>query len=121
MKRSFLRVMALLLAVSVLTPMSALARDRGRHRGWDRSHRADVYHRRPVPMVLYASERRDFRPYYRGEVWYRPHHHYHLAYRLPVYVNGVVVYRPYYYCEHRLFVAASAPVPRLAIGVEFHN
>jgi len=58
--------------------------------------------------------------FYAGEVYNRPHHHYHAAYRFPVYVNGGVVYRPYYYCHDRLFEYGYSR-PRLAFGVEFSS
>ena len=81
--------------------------------------RIRAYNHHTVPRVLYAREREVFSPYFAGQVYYRPHHHYHVVYRFPVLMDGVVVYRPYYYCENRLFVAAAVPMPRLAFGVEF--
>jgi hypothetical protein len=119
MKNGFLRMSALFLAISTLLSVPALAE-------WEHRHHHDVgigvtvYHDQRVPTVLYARQRRDFRPYYAGEVYYRPHHHYHAAYRFPVSVNGGVVYRPYYYCHDRLFEYGYSR-PRLAFGVEFSS
>jgi len=67
-----------------------------------------------------GCERSDEEWFYAGEVYNRPHHHYHAAYRFPVYVNGGVVYRPYYYCHDRLFEYGYSR-PRLAFGVEFSS
>ena len=55
-------------------------------------------------------------PYYSSSVYYGPHHHRHTVYRYPVWVDGAVVYRPYAYCGNHLFIAASVPLPQIAIG-----
>ena len=54
---------------------------------------------------------------YVGRAYYRPHHHYHRIYNFPVVVGGVVSYRPYDYCDDRLFVGAFVPLPRVVIGL----
>jgi hypothetical protein len=95
--------------------------DNGRRPSSSVDVRIRAYNHHAVPRVLYTREREVFSPYFAGQVYYRPHHHDHIVYRFPVLVNGVVVYRPYYYCENRLFVATSIPMPRLAFGVEFGN
>lgn len=123
-RSSWKAISNLLLVMLVIQPVLARADDWGRH-GRHHSSGVDVriraYNHHAVPRVLYAREREVFSPYFAGQVYYRPHHHYHIVYRFPVLVDGVVVYQPYYYCENRLFVAASVPVPRLAFGVEFGN
>jgi hypothetical protein len=74
-----------------------------------------------VPRRIYVEDRTYFRPYYTGGVYYGPHHHYHAAYRFPVYVNGGVVVRPYSYCGDEVFLAAPvvAPLPRLAFSFTY--
>jgi hypothetical protein len=74
-----------------------------------------------VPQRIYVQDRAYFRPYYTGRAYYAPHHHYHAAYRFPVYVGGVAVVRPYSYCGDAIFYPAPvvAPLPRLAFGITF--
>ena len=72
-----------------------------------------------VPQVLTSDYRGTFQPYYHGRSYYAPHHHYHASYRLPVYYNGAVVYRPYAYCGDRLFVTGAVALPQLALSFNF--
>ena len=74
-----------------------------------------------VPQHLYVEDRAYFSPYYTGRAYYAPHHHYHAAYRFPVYLNGGVVYRPYSYCGEQVFLSAPvvAPLPRLAFSFSY--
>lgn len=116
-------VSTLLLAGFVGMSLPARADHPEKHRKWHRSARHEkrlrAYHHRDVPTILRYSERRALRPYYAGRVFYGPHRHHHVVYHFPVFVGGVVRYRPYTYCGDRLFLAVAAPVPRLAISVEF--
>ena len=61
----------------------------------------------------------DREPFAAGRVYYRPHHHYHATYNLPVVVNHRVAYRPYNYCRGRVFVRPGTPLPHLAVNVVF--
>ena len=72
-----------------------------------------------VPRSIVVRERGYYQPYYSGRVFYAPHHHYHVAYRFPVYVGGSVVYQPYYYCGDSLFVGGAVTLPHLAFGINF--
>lgn len=72
-----------------------------------------------VPQVLTTGYRGTFQPYYNGRAYYAPHHHYHARYRLPVYYNGAVVYRPYAYCGDQLFVTGAVTLPQLALAFNF--
>jgi hypothetical protein len=110
--------------------------DRDDHGYWHgdyRAHPRPAYYAYPtVPRVIVPGAA-VYRPYYAGPVYYGPHHHMHVTYRFPVFVNGVVTYRPYTYCGDDLFVppvvvgpayvAAPPPVvqplPHLAIGFSF--
>lgn len=94
----------------------------GHGNGHGHYYRAHPSHRYVVvPRRIYVEDRSYFHPYYAGRAYYAPHHHYHAAYRFPVYVNGAVVVRPYSYCGDEVFVAApvAAPLPRLAFSVTF--
>jgi hypothetical protein len=72
-----------------------------------------------VPRTIIVGQRGYYQPYYSGRVYYGPHHHYHAAYRFPVYVGGSVVYQPYYYCGDSLFVGGAVALPHLAFGINF--
>ena len=72
-----------------------------------------------VPRSIVVGQRGYYQPYYSGRVYYAPHHHYHMAYRFPVYVGGSVVYQPYYYCGDSLFVGGAVALPHLAFGINF--
>lgn len=72
-----------------------------------------------VPRSIVVGQRGYYQPYYNGRVYYAPHHHYHVAYRFPVYVGGSVVYQPYYYCGDSLFVGGAVALPHLAVGINF--
>ena len=72
-----------------------------------------------VPRSIVVGQRGYYQPYYSGRVYYAPHHHYHAAYRFPVYVGGSVVYEPYYYCGDSLFVDGAVALPHLAFGIRF--
>ncbi len=112
-------LLATLVAMSMPVRADHSEKYRERHRPTRHEKRIRAYHDREVPRRLSYGERRALRPYYAGRVFYRPHHHHHMAYHFPVFVNGIVMYRPYYYCEDHLFLAAAMRVPRLAISVEF--
>ncbi len=123
-QRTRFLMVASTLVVATLVSMSVSARDEHskkweRHGSTRHEKRIRAYHDREVPKRIHYRERRALRPYYAGRVFYRPHRHHHVAYHFPVFVNGIVNYRPYYYCEDHLFLAAAVPVPRLAISVEF--
>ncbi len=73
-----------------------------------------------VPRRIDSSNRGLYGNYRAGRIYYKPHHHRHVMYRLPVLVRGAVVYRPYYYCGSNLFLNASVQLPRLAISIDLH-
>ncbi len=83
-------------------------------------HKASVHpHARFVPRTMAIEHRATFAPFYTGRVYSRGHRHFHSTYRFPVVVDGFVVYRPFTYCDGRLFVRAAVPVPRLAVDIVF--
>ena len=72
-----------------------------------------------VPQAISFRHPGPYGQFYAGRVYYRPHHHYHTTYNLPVVVRHRVVYRPYNYCRGQLFVRHSRPLPPLAFHVVF--
>ena len=122
-------------ALLVAAGAPAIAKDNGHHGNNGRGHGNQGNHGNPgnhgnqgrqvrpaqyrVPSVITVEHRGDFRPYFTGRTYYAPHHHYHAAYRFPVWVNGAVAYRPYAYCDDHLFVTGSVMLPRLAIAFNF--
>jgi hypothetical protein len=85
------------------------------HHGKYKVHGHEVY----VPRTIAFEYRDAWAPYYHGRVWVPRHRHHHVTYRFPVVVDGYVAYRPYTYCGGDLIVAPSAPLPRVAFGLEF--
>lgn len=107
--------------VAVLAPAAeAHGRGHGHHgHGHHRHGRHEVYrHDAFVPRTIVYEHRDAWAPYYHGRVWVPRHRHHHVTYRFPVVVDGFVAYRPYTYCDGDLVVVPSAPLPRLAVGVE---
>jgi hypothetical protein len=41
--------------------------------------------------------------YYTGRVYFRPHRHFHVMYTFPIWTGSTVAYRPFAYCNGRLF------------------
>ena len=129
--RIILIVAATLAAGLVVFPAPARADGHGRGHGGEHGHSnghghgdgygpAHGYAGFPtVPRSIVVGQRGYYQPYYSGRVYYAPHHHYHVAYRFPVYVGGSVVYQPYYYCGDSLFVGGAVALPHLAFGINF--
>ena len=106
----------------------ALAKDGNKHghkNGHGNGHNNGQYSRGAkvghykVPQVMSREYRGWAQPYYTGRVYYAPHHHYHAAYRFPVWYGGVPVYRPYAYCGSNLFITGAVNLPQLALGFSF--
>lgn len=120
MARSMMLAGAALAALILAAQVPAEAH--GKHGHHPRHGAAHAYPYYPssgavyVPRRFYAPDAVTYRPWFAGQVYYGPHRHYHASYRFPVMVDGAVVYRPYAYCDDRLFVSATIPVPRLVIG-----
>jgi hypothetical protein len=74
-----------------------------------------------VPTTISLRHPGPFQPFYTGRVYYRPHHHYHASYDLPVVVSHRVEYRTYNYCRGHLFVRQGEPLPTLAFNLVFGN
>jgi hypothetical protein len=53
---------------------------------------------------MYRRHRADYRPYFAGDTWFRPHGHYHAIYVFPVRTRHGIVYREYEYCRGDLFI-----------------
>jgi hypothetical protein len=64
-----------------------------------------------VPQRLERRHRQHLEVFFGGHEYYRPHRHEHRVYRFPVWIDGVVAYRPYTYCDDHLF-ADRGPRPR---------
>ena len=64
-----------------------------------------------IPVMLDLHVHPEYEVYLGGQEYYGPHGHYHPLYRFPIWVDGVVVYRPQYYCGGRLFVAGGGYAP----------
>lgn len=113
-------ILGAVLLVAAPTPASAKdnGRGHGHGKGHGKGHAAKVVHYR-VPQVITVEHRGQFKPYFAGRTFYAPHRHYHARYKLPVWVNGVVVHRPYAYCEDHLFVTSAVSLPQLAIGFTY--
>lgn len=56
-----------------------------------------------VPRRIHPTAVAVYRPYYADRVWYTGHRHFHSMYRFPVATSYGVVYRPYAYCDDRVF------------------
>lgn len=115
--RSLLVAVAVAAAVLVAFPSPADAHGRGS--SWRGPRGAAHGHHKKVPRFIAVERHGDYHPYLSGRVYYAPHHHHHVRYRFPVFVNGVVVHRPYDYCGGRLFVTGAVTLPHLAIGAHF--
>jgi hypothetical protein len=72
-----------------------------------------------VSQVLYRHDRRAYSPYFAGHVYYKPSHRYLDVYYFPVRVGGALVYRPYYYCDGRLFFGIEGGSPRFFLRFGF--
>jgi hypothetical protein len=73
-----------------------------------------------VPRHLYHRDYGAYDPYYRGTVWYAPHHHPHRLYYFPVIVGGYTEYRPFAYCGGAFFPEQYGnPGPRGYFGFQF--
>ena len=56
-----------------------------------------------IPVEIHAELVGDLSPFLAGNVYFAPHRHYHETYSFPVWIDGAVYYRPYVYCNHRLY------------------
>lgn len=73
---------------------------------YDRGYRSYGYYdqrRFVVPERLYYRDYATYDRFYRGSVYYAPHHHSHRVYLFPVIVDGYTEYRPYAYCGDAYF------------------
>ncbi|MFQ5669223.1 MAG: hypothetical protein ACE5HD_01735 [Acidobacteriota bacterium] len=105
------------------------ARHRGHH--VSASHPAESVHgharvgnhheRFEAPRHIVRGEVEFYNPYYRGRVYYGPHHHYHPVYAFPVYTTYGAVYYANYYCDGRYYGRGSVAYhsPRFSISVGF--
>lgn len=56
-----------------------------------------------IPVQIYHEQTRPFEAFYVGNVYFAPHRHMHATYNFPVWIDGSVDYRPYVYCNSRLY------------------
>lgn len=56
-----------------------------------------------VPRRIHRHHYHDYRPYFRGSVFYAPHRHHHRVYAFPVYVDGYLAYPLHTYCGDAYF------------------
>lgn len=76
-------------------------------------------HYKSVPRIIASAQRGYYSPYFDGRVYYAPHRHHHARYLFPVFLNGAVVYQPYFYCDSHLLVSGVVTLPQLAVGVHY--
>lgn len=113
-------VLAMALATA---PAVASGKKEGKHRDskqrgyYVSSHGRTFTRGSRIPQRIHVKERHVYREHYTGRTYHRGHHHYHAAYRFPVWVNGAVAYRPYNYCGGHLFLSAAFRLPHLALVV----
>jgi hypothetical protein len=55
-----------------------------------------------VPRRISRRQVAQFRPFFAGEVYYRPHRHDHAVYYFPVRTRRGIVYEARYYCRGSL-------------------
>lgn len=56
-----------------------------------------------IPDRIERHHQRHLEVFFGGREYYGPHRHHHVTYRFPVWVGGLVDYRPYVYCGDHLF------------------
>lgn len=82
-----------------------------------RSHVRDVLrHLDRIPDRIERHHRAHLQVFLGGSSYYAPHRHHHVTYHFPIVVGGVVSYRPYVYCDDRLF---HGPRERPRLWVEW--
>jgi len=63
-----------------------------------------------IPEQIERAHQRHLEVFFGGSNYYAPHRHNHLTYNFPVWIDGDVAYRPYSYCNDRLYGSyASRP------------
>jgi hypothetical protein len=78
-----------------------------------RAHVHDVLrHLLYVPDRIERHHRQHLEVFFGGRDYYRPHRHDHSTYFFPVWVGEEVEYRPYVYCDDRLFQTVQYRQPR---------
>lgn len=60
-----------------------------------------------IPVQIAYGQSRDFEIFLGGSSYYGPHRHNHVIYNFPVYIDNNVYYRPYTYCNDRLYGSYS--------------
>jgi hypothetical protein len=68
-----------------------------------RGHRAapPIFH---APARMHQRHRNDYRSFFAGDTYFRPHRHYHAVYVFPIRTRHGVVYREFEYCRGDMFV-----------------
>ena len=110
---------ATVLLALALTPTTEAGRKHKKHK-WKHDHRHVSYHAQPVRcaapgcrvtwarhevVVPRRISRRHvdlYRPYFAGEVYYRPHRHDHAVYYFPVRTRRGIAWEARYYCRGEL-------------------
>lgn len=78
-----------------------------------RDHVHDVLrHLLYIPDRIERHHRQHLEVFFGGRDYYRPHRHDHTTYFFPVWVGAEVEYRPYTYCDDRLFQTVQYRQPR---------
>jgi hypothetical protein len=112
-KRRALMMLAAAAALTALlftSPVEA-GRKHQRHHKPHKHHRFYIdhgYRHAPKPLIvpghIHRRYRSEYRPYYVGDTYFRPHGHYHAVYIFPVRTRHGIVYREYEYCRGDLFI-----------------
>lgn len=64
-----------------------------------------------IPERIERHHRRHLEVFFAGNHYDRHHRHQHATYHFPVWIDGVVTYRPYSYCGDRLILATGIHRP----------
>lgn len=60
-----------------------------------------------IPRLIAREQYGAYSPWYRGSVFFAPHHHVHTVYYFPVYTPAGLVLQPTYYCGTSLYSAGA--------------
>jgi hypothetical protein len=81
------------------------------HKHHNKHHRFYIdhgYRHAPKPFIvpghIHRRYRAEYRPYFVGDIYFRPHRHYHATYVFPVRTRYGIAYREYEYCRGDLFI-----------------
>jgi len=114
MKRNRIITLILAAAFSALlftSPVEAGNRHRRHYKPYKHHKKVQIHHgHRALPPIFHAPvrmhhrQKSQFRSFFAGDAYFRPHRHYHAIYVIPVQTRHGIVYREFEYCRGDLFV-----------------